>query len=180
MVTDERITGLGEEVAALQDAKAAARPPPHLIGLIPPLAEINRLQVQVFNNLDLTANMRRGGRTNWSLKFEFWQGQNRRPAITIGMFPRDELLAMMRKKLAPDELIQTVGDMPASQLGGMLRRAAPGAGREYDWHQMAFLDGQAQQETVKVLLLIDHQVAKFGNFVPAKGTAVWFGSYRPK
>jgi hypothetical protein len=179
MVTNDRISGLGEEVGAMHDAL-----PIKVATGFPLGTAIRRLQVQVWHTADQTKAAKLAGHTEWSLRIESWDDTGKAYTANVGLFPQKRLLAQIQK--VPSGLRSLgsgVNRMTQAMLGGMPRASkGQGRGRGYCSDQIAFLINHAEGLNTAYVFLsindipfrIDHLRMAGGN---GANSALWFGSW---
>jgi hypothetical protein len=182
MITNQRIMDLALQVGLLQETVDRLMQQPAIGGTFAPLAEIEKLQVQIFHTETLTTNQKRGGLTHWSLKIETWHRAARQPGIDIALIAPAEFLSNLQKRRAPDEIIKLAELMHPYTLGGIVRRKLINGGREYMPSQCVILLGHLLgMEHVELVLLIGDQQQLITGFTAAKGSkrgsALWFSKW---
>src|SRR5271166_6341694 len=179
---NRRLKELAEQVERHETTIAELKMEPAVAGTFPPIHEIQNMQVQVWHKPELTAKERMGGRTQWSLRFEYWHRGAKQPVINVALWPQKQMLKTLRQIDAPANFIECADAMDDTMLGGVVRHKAIVAGRPYKADQVVFLsDFEGDAESVVMMLLIGDQEIAFENFRAAGGTSVrsakWFSRW---
>lgn len=189
---DAEIDLLRNEVRSLKTitTQLLANMTPVLVeGHLPPLAQISRLECQVFHTPGLTTNQKRGGKTEWSLRLTAHvHGKRIRPDINVALYPPDRCLRMAdHVPEYPERFAATAHNVIAkgvadNALLGMLRSTEPESGRPYIPSQWCLFGYFADGATPNGLIALGEYDVHF-DFRPAKGSksnsAVWYASWQP-
>jgi len=179
---NHRLQAMSEQIAQQEILIRNLMLEPAVAGTFPAVAEIQNMQVQIWHRPDLTSKEKMGGRTPWSLKFEYWHRERKQPVVNVALLPKDKLLRVLTTVDAPASYRDFANDMSPGMLGGVVRHKAIVAGRPYKADQIAFISGHeiSMEEVVVVLLVADQQI-RFDNFGLAGGesktSAKWFSRW---
>jgi hypothetical protein len=153
-------------------------------GLLPELAVISLLDIQIFHKPELTRAQRQGRHTHWSLKLEpAINGRRVKGGINVSLYSGEEFANQMRPIRDLSISIQRhAAQTTPDTLYGMLVHRTRGAGTPRCGTQFCVLKGHLT-DAPEVEVHIDEQMIACTSFRPGKGTreghAKWFGSCKP-
>ena len=153
---------------------------PHVIGMFPDPHEIEKMQVQVFQQESLTTEQRKAGHTEWSLGVEYWSGGKRLPRINIALMePKKFVRAVTRLKDASPKMQEFTRVRIDNDMVGIVRRKLQDGGRGYVADQFAILFDRTTDDPT-VAIFVGDACFVFSQFQPGKGTkdgkARWFST----
>jgi hypothetical protein len=191
-MSESRLTTIELEIAELRDRfdrMEALQPPSLLYGLLPPLASVSLLELQIFYTPVLTANQRRGRNTHWSIKLDVYIKRRKvRQPVHISLYNPREFAEQVFDTTAdiPDTIKDVAEHMrdqsPTDILCGMLKMLTDGEGTPRSRKQFIAVQGY-DGGAPEAYLAVDGEVAKFTEFRPGKGKkatrAKWYAQWRP-
>jgi hypothetical protein len=187
-VMQVRISDLSDQVQSLQEVISGLLMTPAVAGAFPPLVEIEKIQAQVFHTPDLSREKRKGGATEWSLRFEYWHRGRQKEPINVALLPPEMFRNRLAERRAPAQIMEKAELMLAEEkdqsLGGPVRRKLVNGGRAYCADQIALMLGHLKgMEDVWVGLTIGDEAITISGFRPSNGTklgkSLWFAVWKP-
>lgn len=178
-----RIEQLEDKMTEISSAFIAAKNTPSIANILPPKHDMTMLYTQLFHNENLNLNDKKGGKKEYSLKFEPFVNGKRQNGVDVGMMTPIEARDRLRKLNTPALTMRLIEAFCIDEVDGLIgvaKQKLPGKGRPFVPSQVAIMTGHHHMSTCEILLLIDDHQIDVRNFRPANGiqakSAKWFTS----